>query len=217
MTEEHRKSQTALPLIMAIGALALGASTSVKAEPKSELIATLPALVAAAHEACDLDTLRSDSTWRLHGEFKLLAQQVDDKTNSRNEDWLKRYNRFANSENARTLEQYAAALSVSANSGTRLSDAECQIVIPAYGVAATATALGVKPDDIVDGPLTSSCEGGKCVTDNLKKAASLCETTFRSKRYVEWCHTASGKPITYGEVSTSGEVSETPSSNADKF
>ena len=152
-----------------------------------------------------------DSTRLLRPPSPKIPHSSDGKTNSRNEDWLKRYNRFANSENARTLEQYAAALSVSANSGTRLSDAECQIVIPAYGVAATATAFGVKPDDIVDGPLTSFCEGGKCVTDDLKKAASLCETKFRSKRYVEWCHTASGKPITYGEVS------ETPSSNADDF
>lgn len=210
---DHKVTKTNLPLVVvAMVVVTLGVSTGVNAEPKKdELIATLPALVTAAREACDLDTLRSDPTWHLHDESKLMALPVDGKTNSRNQEWLTRYNRFANSENARTLEQYAAAMSVSANPNTRLSDAECQIVIPAYGVAATATALGVKPDDIADGPLTSFCEGGKCVTEDLKKVAGLCETKFRSQRYVEWCHTASGKPITYGEIS------ETPSSNANQF
>ena len=198
--------------VMVTGTLTLGVSTSVNAEPKSELIATLPALVTAAQEACDLDTLRSDPNWHPPGEFTFGPKAVDDgKTDGRNQEWLTKYNHFAGSENAKTLRQYAAALTLPVNSDTRLNDAECQIVVPAYGIAKTATALGVKPGDIADGPLTDTCESGKCVTKDLKNVARQCETEFRSKRYVEWCHTTDRKPITYGVVS------EKPPSNANDF
>ena len=209
MTKDLKNSMTALPLIMAIGVLMLGVTRSASAELKDgDLIATLPAIVAAAQEACDLDTLRSDPDWHPSDELRFNGKGSGDKTDSRNQDWLTKYNVFAGSQNAKTLQQYAVALGVLKGSDARLRDAECQILVPAYGVAATATALGVKPGDIADGPLTDACEGGKCVTRDLKTIAHQCETAFRSRRYVEWCRTSQRQPITYGE---------TPSVNAYGF
>ena len=210
MTEDHKNTMMALPLIMAIGVLMLGVSRSASAELKDgDLIASLPAIVAAAREACDLDTLRSDPEWHSSGEVRFDGKgSGDKKTDSLNQDWLTKYNAFAGSQNAKTLQQYAVALGVLKGSDARLRDAECQILVPAYGVAATATALGVKPGDIADGPLTDACEGGKCVTRDLETIARECETAFRSKRYVEWCRTPQRQPITF---------CETPSVDADGF
>lgn len=211
--EGHTKTTTALPLIMAIGTLLLCGSTSARAEPKDgDLIASLPALVDAGREACDLDTLRSDPNWHPRDEPWLgVAADKGEAADKRNQDWLSKYNQFAGSENARTLHQYAQALGLLKGNDVRLRDAECQILVPAYGVAATATALGVKPGDIKDGPLTDTCEGGKCVSRDLKAVAHGCETEFRSKRYAEWCRTPNRQPITYG---TTGE---TPSVDAYGF
>jgi hypothetical protein len=202
--EDHKRTMTALALIMAIGTLLLSGSTNASAEPKDgDLIATLPALVAAGREACDLDTLRSDPNWHTLGEFiPGITPPQDEKADRRNQDWLRKYNQFAGSQNARTLYQYAQALGLLKGSDVRLRDAECQILVPAYGVAATATALGVKPGDITNGPLTDTCEGGKCVSKDLKAVARQCETEFRSQRYAEWCRTPKREPMAYG---TTGE------------
>ena len=203
---------------MATGTLMLGISTAANADPRnSDMIAKLPALVTAAGEACDLDTLRSDPNWHAPNEttfdlFTLGPKKVDDdQADARNKEWLTKYNRFVVSENAKTLRQYAEALGVLKGNEARFSDAECQIVVPAYGVAATAIAIGVKPDDITDSRFTNHCGIGKCVAAELQAVARQCETKFHALRYVEWCRTEKREPITYGETT------ETRSWNANGF
>lgn len=129
---------------------------------------------AASTKACYLDKIRTRSFTDV-----VLAKEGE---NQRIESvWLKRFNDFSSTTEAKLLRDYAEELN-NLNIG-RHRDEQCLNIVPAYGLAVTAIALKFAKGSVVPGHLLERCGDKWCLPRALEVIADTCEVMPSSGRY----------------------------------
>jgi hypothetical protein len=143
-----------------------------------------PALRQAARNACRLDRMRTP--WLLGLESQL--DHLKEPNRRQYDAWLVEYNRFIGTRQDQILVRFAEQMHSRQRHRVLYSDAECRILVPAYGLAWTASHIDVRPGDIDRGWLVSLCDLRPCVGRLLEEIPEKCNINPVSDTYVKDCN-----------------------------
>ncbi|NGM38525.1 MULTISPECIES: hypothetical protein [unclassified Methylobacterium] len=174
-----------LPSALTLSLLMLTAlAAPASAQEAPPLAVDDPALIQAARNACRLDRMRTPWLFGLESMFDHLKEP-----NRRQYDaWLVEYNRFIETRQDQILVRFAEQMHSRQRHRILYSDAECKILVPAYGLAWTASHIDVRPGDIKNGWLVSSCDMRPCVGRPLDEIPEKCNIAPLSDTYVKDCN-----------------------------
>lgn len=171
-------------VLRALACLLLSGTTALAGSDLDLALAGAPRLRAAAEAACDLTDLIMDTTYEGSDGFAMTPRAVDAKKSA---DWLYRYSLFAVSGHGALLADYAHLLTQWKGPESRLKDAECRVLMPAYDVAMTTGHVLEPPAAVFASPLVGKEPDGLKIDAAIAAVAQRCETNEHETRYIAWC------------------------------
>lgn len=171
--------------LRALACLLLSGTAALASSDLDHELASTPRLRAAAEAACDLTDLITVPAFEMADPYDVPSWTPAEVKKSA--DWLARYNLFAFSLDAALLADYAHLLTVWKGPESRLKDAECKVLMPAYDVAVTTGQIVEPSKSVFASPIVGNGPNGLKINPDLAAVAQRCETSEHEDRYVKWC------------------------------